>query len=62
MERDIDLVLVAHEASGQLSVAGEKELLMTDFGIQPPKFMLGALKTDNRIVIRFSLVFAVASL
>jgi hypothetical protein len=62
VDRDIELSLLAREKDGMLSVEGERDLLMTEFGIEPPKFMLGTLKTDNRIVIRFSLVFALASL
>ena len=37
-----------------LAVAGRQELLMTDFGIKPPSFMLGTLKTHNRIAVRFA--------
>jgi polyisoprenoid-binding protein YceI len=56
VERETELTLQTRATEEGLSVTGEKELLMTDFGINPPKFMLGTLKTDNRVVIRFSLV------
>ena len=34
---------------------GEQSILLTDFGIKPPSFMLGALKVGNEIKIRFNL-------
>lgn len=39
-----------------ISVKGSKELMMTDFGIEPPSMMLGVLKTDDKVVIRFELI------
>lgn len=38
---------------GRLLIEGEHLLLMTDFGIVPPKLMLGALRTDDRVVVKF---------
>jgi hypothetical protein len=58
VEREAELTLETRATDEGLSVTGEKELLMTDFGIKPPKFMLGTLKTDDKVVIRFSLVLA----
>jgi polyisoprenoid-binding protein YceI len=60
VEREAEVKLETRATEEGLSVTGEKELLMTDFGINPPKFMLGTLKTDNRIVIRFSLVLGLS--
>ena len=34
---------------------GTTELLMTDFGVEPPSMMFGVLKTDDKIVINFNL-------
>jgi polyisoprenoid-binding protein YceI len=34
---------------------GEQSILLTDFGIKPPSFMLGALKVGNEIRIKFNL-------
>jgi polyisoprenoid-binding protein YceI len=42
--------------NGTLTVHGTKKLLMTDFGIDPPTFMLGVLKTGNEVTVEFSLV------
>lgn len=40
-----------------LIVEGETPLLMTDFGIDPPKALLGAIKTGDEIKINFKTVF-----
>ena len=34
---------------------GEHSILLTDFGIKPPSFMLGTLKVGNEIKIKFNL-------
>ena len=38
-----------------LVVDGEQPLLMTDFGIKPPTMMLGAIKTGDKVVVKFHL-------
>jgi hypothetical protein len=43
-----------------MTVKGEIQLLMTDFGIAPPKAMLGMLKTDPRVTVKFETVLAIA--
>jgi polyisoprenoid-binding protein YceI len=58
--RPIELALDTRVTPDGLAVDGRQDLLMTDFGVDPPKFMLGTLKTHNKIVIHFSLVFALA--
>jgi len=39
-----------------LAVQGKVELLMTDYGITPPKALLGMLKTDPRVTVTFEAV------
>ena len=41
-----------------ITVLGAVPLLMTDYGITPPKAMLGMLKTDPKITVTFELVLA----
>ena len=41
------------------TVTGEVQLLMTDFGIAPPKAMLGMLKTDPKVTVTFETVFGI---
>lgn len=46
---------------GRALVDGEHALLMTDFGIKPPTMMLGAVKTDDRILVKFHLELSQAA-
>ena len=46
---------VAKSGNGVIRVHGTKKLLMTDFGIDPPTFMFGVLKTGNEVTVEFSL-------
>ena len=41
---------------GNARATATQSLQMTDFGIKPPVFMLGTLKTGNKIVVSFKLV------
>lgn len=41
--------------NGRAVVDGEQPLLMTDFGVKPPTMMMGAVKTDDKVVIKFHL-------
>jgi polyisoprenoid-binding protein YceI len=59
VEREIALDLAIERGDATLSVRGEVQLLMTDFGIKPPKAMLGMLRTDPKVTVTFEAVFAV---
>ena len=41
---------------GTLRVQGQKALLMTELGVEPPTLMFGTLKVHDRITIAFDLV------
>jgi len=56
--RDVTLDLAAQRSGSNLSVAGEIPLLMTDYGVTPPKAMMGMMRTDPKITIRIELVLA----
>jgi len=43
-------------ADGTLKVHGSKEIIMTDFGVNPPKLMMGTLKVNPRVVVHFDVV------
>jgi polyisoprenoid-binding protein YceI len=43
-------------------IKGEKDLLMSDFGIEPPSLMLGLIKTANEITIRYDVVLGLRDL
>src|SRR5262249_5421556 len=40
---------------GHAVIDGEQPLQMTDFGVKPPSFMMGALKTKDRVAVKFHL-------
>ena len=58
VEREVSLNLKVAVNASTITVMGEVVLLMTDFGITPPKAMLGMLKTDPKITVTFETVLA----
>ena len=46
---------LVRDQDNTVSIKGSKELLMSDFGIEPPSMMLGLLKTEDKVVIHFDL-------
>ncbi len=59
--KDITLDLAVQRSGANLSVIGDVPLLMTDYGITPPKAMMGMMRTDPKITIRLELVLAAAT-
>lgn len=59
VEREVVLVLKTQRNTSSLSVTGTVDLLMTDYGITPPKAMLGMLKTDPKVTITFETVLTI---
>ena len=59
VEREIALDLKTERKDNGLSVKGAIDLLMTDYGIAPPKAMLGMLKTDPKVTITFETLLSV---
>jgi hypothetical protein len=59
VEREVTLDLKTQRTDAGLTVKGEVSLLMTDFGITPPKAMLGMLKTDPKVTVTFETVLAI---
>ena len=60
VDRDITLTVKAMRAGSWLVVDGTTDVVMTDFGIQPPKGLLGMLKTDPAVRVRFYLTLRAA--
>jgi polyisoprenoid-binding protein YceI len=58
VDRQITLDLRTERTGDKLSIQGETQILMTDFGIAPPKAMLGMLKTDPKVTVTFTTVLA----
>ncbi|MEO5894112.1 MAG: YceI family protein [Vicinamibacterales bacterium] len=61
VEREITLPLKTTRKEAMLSVTGEVDVLMTDYGIAPPKAMMGMIKSDPKIKVTFELVLALAT-
>ena len=59
VEKEVALDITTKRAGAGLAVAGRIDLLMTDYGIAPPKAMLGMLKTDPKVTITFETVLAI---
>jgi polyisoprenoid-binding protein YceI len=59
VEREVALDLTTGRQDGGLNVHGEVAILMTDFGVVPPKAMLGMLKTDPKVTISFDTLLSV---
>ena len=54
-----DVLLTANgvvNADKSVTYSGSYQLKMTDFNVQPPSLMLGAIKTGDKIVVKFNLV------
>ena len=56
VDREVTLTIKVLRAGSSLLVDGSTDLLMTDFGVRPPRGLLGLLKTDPLIHVRFYLV------
>jgi len=59
VEREVTLALKTQRTEAALTVTGEVRLLMTDFGITPPKALMGMLKTDPKVTVTFETVFGI---
>jgi polyisoprenoid-binding protein YceI len=61
-EKNVTLAIDVRAANGRLSIKGQLPLVMTDYGITPPKAMLGMLKTDPKVVIAFETTLTAAAI
>ena len=56
VEKDVTLNVQAKRQDAGLAVTGATTLMMTDYGVTPPKAMLGMLKTNPKVTITFELL------
>jgi polyisoprenoid-binding protein YceI len=59
--QEVTLPLKTTPKGAGLMVTGELNVLMTDYGIAPPKAMLGMVRADPKIKITFEVLLGVAS-
>jgi hypothetical protein len=56
-ERTVEMILVGRRTEEGLATAtAALDILLTDFGIKPPAFMLGTLRVGNKISLKFDIV------
>ncbi|HET7698263.1 MAG TPA: YceI family protein [Vicinamibacterales bacterium] len=58
VDRQVAIDITTERKEATLVVKGTLALLMTDFGIAPPKAMMGMLKTDPKVTITFDVALA----
>jgi hypothetical protein len=58
VDRQVTIDITTERKDAALIVKGTLALLMTDFGIAPPKAMMGMLKTDPKVTITFEVAVA----
>ena len=58
VEKEVAVPLKVGVNASTITAIGDVTLLMTDYGITPPKAMLGMLKTDPKITVTFEIVLA----
>lgn len=51
--KDVDLELQGKPTTAGLALTGEKRLLMSEFGVEPPVLMLGMIKTADAVTVKF---------
>jgi polyisoprenoid-binding protein YceI len=56
VEKEVTLNLQVQRKAATLTVTGSTDLLMTDYGIAPPKALLGMVKANPKVEIRIELV------
>jgi polyisoprenoid-binding protein YceI len=61
VEREITLPLKTTHTGALLNVTGEIDVLMPDYGIAPPKAMMGMIKCDPKIKVTFELAVALST-
>lgn len=61
VEREVSLPLKTARKGPGLAVTGTIDVLMTDYGIAPPKAMLGMVKAHPKITITFELLLGMTT-
>jgi len=55
--KNIDLKLYLETNNYQIKLKGEKTFNMTDFNVDPPKALMGTIKTGNEITVKYHVTF-----
>ena len=60
VEKEVAFDVKTAANASTVTVIGDVPLLMTDYGITPPKAMLGMLKTDPKVTVKFEVALTAA--
>lgn len=55
VEKEIVLPLTLERSKDALKVTGAVPVVMTEFGVVPPKAMMGMLRTDSKVTVAFEI-------
>ncbi|MGM0612969.1 MAG: YceI family protein [Bacteroidota bacterium] len=55
--RKIELAFSGKQSDNQLKVKDTYTLNMRDYNVEPPTAMLGSIKTDDKVLVKFDVVF-----
>jgi hypothetical protein len=50
-------VSCAVNRDASITCTGSKKMKMSEYNVQPPKFMMGAMKTGDAITLEYTLVY-----
>ncbi|MDA0195732.1 MAG: YceI family protein [Bacteroidetes bacterium] len=53
--QSVQLDVTVSKSAGSIIFKGEKELLMTSFSVQPPSALMGTIKTDDLVKVKFEI-------
>ncbi|WP_234571429.1 YceI family protein [Rhodohalobacter sp. 614A] len=53
-----DMQVTANVQDGSIQFTGEKQILMTDFGIDPPTAVFGTIRSKDEVIIKFDVSFS----
>ncbi|KAB2814253.1 YceI family protein [Phaeocystidibacter luteus] len=56
VKKDITVVAKVTETSNGLTISGKQTILFTDYGMDAPSFMFGAMKVGNEVQIVYNVV------
>jgi hypothetical protein len=59
VEKEVTFDIKAQLTGALLTIKGVVPILMTDWGVAPPKAMMGMLKTDPKVTVTFEVALAV---
>ena len=62
-ENELEMdVSARHVEAGGIEAVGEVPIRMTDYGITPPRAMLGVVRARDRVVVKFDLTLSAATI